>query len=63
MLYLVISQQNVPELKFILEDGVPSIQFVGSKNLSPIRVNIFDVVFVEVFAKDETLKAKLLPPE
>lgn len=42
------------------DDGVPSIQFIGCKNSSPIRINIFDVVQVEVCAKDEKLKAKIV---
>ncbi len=42
------------------EDGIPIVQFVGSKNKSFVRVNIFDVVDVEVYAKDEKLKAKLV---
>ncbi|XP_037034813.1 uncharacterized protein LOC119073436 isoform X2 [Bradysia coprophila] len=55
-------KHNEPEIKFSVDDGIPRIQFVGCKNLSPIRVNIFDVVQVEVSAKDEKLKAKLVPP-
>lgn len=46
----------------MVDDGVPSIQFIGCENSSPIRVNIFDLVQVEVYAKDEKLKAKLVPP-
>lgn len=55
-------QHNEPELKFSVDDGIPSVQFVGCKNASSVRVNIFDVVHVEMSAKDEKLKARLVPP-
>lgn len=56
-----LQQRNDPELTFMVDDGIPSVQFVGCKNSSPIRLNIFDVVHVEVYAKDEKLKAKIVP--
>lgn len=59
---IILKQRNEPELKFMIENGVPSVQFIGCENSSPIRVNIFDVVQVEVYAKDEKLKAKLVLP-
>lgn len=60
--FFLYQQQNVPEVKFSLDDnGIPIIQFDGCK--TPIRVNIFDVVQVEVYEKDIKLKARLVRPE
>lgn len=60
--FLFWTQHNEPELKFSIDDGIPSVQFVGGMNSAPIRLNIFDVVQVEVSAKDEKLKARIVPP-
>ncbi|KAJ6640644.1 DIS3-like exonuclease 2, partial [Pseudolycoriella hygida] len=55
-------KNNEPEVKFIIANGVPSIQFVGCGASTAIRANIFDPVLVEgcgpknlIISKDSVL--------